>query len=543
MSAPPLRGTYREDLRARAAYSEGAGIYRIIPRAVALPADAGDLAQLVRWAHDSGTALVPRGAGSAVTGSSVGEGVVVDLTALTPRRLDIDPKARQARTSANITLQELAVAARAHGLRLPPDPASAPWATCGGAFSTDAAGARSVRYGSMRRWAVGCAGVTADGETFRIAAGDVVGAAPAAFARFAPVGAQIQSQQGAIAARRSKTRKDTSGYALGAWLDDRDLTQLLAGSEGTLAFITEITWRLDPIPPARLALRVLLGSLDQLGPAVQALLPTLPSACELLDRTFLDVARRDPSLAVPEAEAVLLVEYEGDSNEGVEQQADEAERAIAHLGARVTRARAPAEAEHLRALRHAASPILATLPESTRSLQVVEDGCVPIERLADYIALLRRAADSRGIPIVLFGHAGDGHVHANILPDVTRASWQEPVASLLEEVTAGLLALGGTPSGEHGDGRIRAGMLDRVYGPDVAALMRATKVAFDPDGILNPGVILPAGAAAPLAHLKVGVDAAPIPHDIADALRKIERTGGYARSRLEIAGSHPERTP
>lgn len=535
MSAPPLRGTYREDQRARAAYSEGAGIYRIVPRAVALPADQEDLARLIRWARDSGTALVPRGAGSAVTGSSVGEGVVVDLSALTPRQLNIDPAARRAHTSANTTLQELEIQAQAHGLRLPPDPASARWATCGGVFSTDAAGARSVRYGSIRRWAMGCGGVTADGEVFRIEVGEVSGAEPAAFARFAPVGSRIEALRAAIIARSSRTRKNTSGYALGAWLANHDLTQLLAGSEGTLAFITEITWRLDPIPPVRLALQVELGSLDQLGPVVEALLPTGPTACELLDRTFLDVARRDPSLAVPEAEAVLLVEYEGDSNEGVEQQADEAERAMAHLGARVTRARTQAEAEHLRALRHAASPILATLPESTRSLQVVEDGCVPIGRLADYIALLRRAASSRGIPIVLFGHAGDGHVHANILPDVTRPDWQDPVASLLEEVTAGLLALGGTPSGEHGDGRIRAGMLDRVYGRDVAELMRATKLAFDPDGILNPGVILPAGAADPLAQLKVGADAAAIPEDIANALRAIERTGGYGTSRLKIA--------
>ncbi len=535
MTRPPLRGTFRNDLRARAAYSEGAGIYRVVPQAVAVPVDSLDLAGFLAWASATKTALVIRGAGSAVTGSSVGEGVVVDLTALQPRILQVQPATNTAITSANVTLAGLEEAARPYGLRLPPDPASARWATCGGGFSTDAAGARTVRYGSLRRWAIGCAGVTADGEPFRILRGRISGAVPAAFQRFVDVGNDIRTNAAAVRRQMPPTRKNTCGYALAAWLEREDLTPLLAGSEGTLAVITEITWQLDPVPPARLQLRIDLPSLDVLGPLVESLLSTEPSACELLDRTFLEVARRDPSLTVPEGEAVLLLEYEGSADDGVSKRMEEAERLARRAGATALRARTSAESAVLTALRHAASPILATLPESTRSLQVVEDGCVPVARLGEYIALLRRAAASRNIPIVLFGHAGDGHVHANILPDVTLPGWEEPVASLFQEVTAGLLGLDGTPSGEHGDGRIRAGMLSLVYGDQIAQLMRRTKTAFDPHGILNPGVILPAGRTSPLSHLKVGADAAAIPQDIANALRTIERTGGYARSRLEIA--------
>jgi FAD/FMN-containing dehydrogenase len=168
-------------------------------------------------------------------------------------------------------------------------------------------------------------------------------------------------------------------------------------------------------------------------------------------------------------------------------------------------------------------------------MQVVEDGCVPLARLGDYIRLLRNAAASRGIGIVLFGHAGDGHVHANLLPDTTRPGWERAVAALYEEVSAGVLAMGGTPAGEHGDGRLRAPLVPRRYGPEVTALFALVKRAFDPLTLLNPGIILPAPGADPLARLKVGDAAEPIPGDIAEALRVIERTGGYATPRLTLA--------
>jgi FAD/FMN-containing dehydrogenase len=174
------------------------------------------------------------------------------------------------------------------------------------------------------------------------------------------------------------------------------------------------------------------------------------------------------------------------------------------------------------------------LPETRRSLQVIEDGCVPVERMGEYVRAVRDAAAARGLAVVIFGHAGDGHVHVNLLPEIGRAGWEEAVASLLDTVTDTLVRLGGTPSGEHGDGRLRAGLLGRVYGEEVMALFRRVKRAFDPLGILNPGVILPSGE-PPIGRLKVGMHAIALPDDIARALRRIEQRGGYAQSRLELA--------
>jgi glycolate oxidase len=186
-------------------------------------------------------------------------------------------------------------------------------------------------------------------------------------------------------------------------------------------------------------------------------------------------------------------------------------------------------------VRRLASPALARLPETQRSLQVVEDGCVPLERLGDYVAGIRAAAARHGIPIAVFGHAGDGHVHVNTLPDVTRPGWTDGLAGLYRDAVELLLGLGGTPSGEHGVGRLRAGLLEQVYGPEVMALFRDVKRAYDPRSLLNPGVIIPSAGWGPLSDLKVGAEAAPIPEDIASRLREVERTAGWATPKLDLA--------
>ena len=539
---PDVRGIYRTDSRARAAYAEGAGIYRILPEAVSLPTDTADLTQLVRWASEHRVALVPRGAGSAMGGGNVGEGVVVDLTRMSDRRLDVDPTARRAVTSSSVTLGELNAVAARHGLRLPPDPSSGRWATVGGMVSTNAAGARSVRYGSVRHWVEGLTMVTADGETVRLRRGGTVGAhqGSAALTRFNRDAAPAIHQSAAlIAARFPQTRKNSSGYALDAYLASGDVLDLIIGAEGTLGIISEIEWRLDLIPPFRAGLRVHLASLDRLSDVVSALNQCEPSALELLDRTFLDLIGAGTWGGVSDGfvpEAILLVELERSDPEALRQVLAGASEAIQRWAISIETAYSPPEHERLWAIRHAASPILAGLSENRRSLQVIEDACVPVDRMSEYIRTVRWAAAERELPIVMFGHAGDGHIHVNLLPELTRSDWEAAVAGLLEEVTDAVIRLGGTPSGEHGDGRLRAGTLQRVYGAQIMDLFRGVKLAFDPLGILNPGIILPSGE-PPISRLKVGPNAVALPPDVQRGLREIELTAGYGRSRLELADS------
>ena len=538
---PGIRGIYRADPRARAAYSEGAGIYRIVPSGVALPADLDDLRHLIAWAAKHRVALIPRGAGSAMGGGNVGDGVIVDLTGMSPASPTIDPGRKLGFTVAGTTLSQLNSSAGKYGLRLPPDPSSGRWATLGGMVATNAAGARSVRYGSVRPWVQALSLLTAEGEvvTLRRGAPDTDEASAAAMLRFARVARpQIRAAAPLIRTRFPHTRKNSSGYALDAYLESGDAIDLIIGAEGTLGIVTEIEWRLNPVPSERAGLRMALRSLDQLSQLVESLLALEPSALELLDRSFLDLLETDTlagaEIAFAGVEAVLLVEFERDTADLLRDALESAsELAKPHVESVATAFTATA-AERLWSLRHAASPILAGLSEDRRSLQVIEDACVPVPRVSEYIRGVRRAASARGLQVVIFGHAGDGHIHVNLLPDVTRSGWESAVASLLEEVTGIVVRLGGTPSGEHGDGRLRASSLGRVYGPEIVQLFRLIKESFDPLGIFNPGIILPSGE-PPVTRLKVGANAAPLPADIARALREIERSGGYARPRLELA--------
>jgi FAD/FMN-containing dehydrogenase len=257
-------------------------------------------------------------------------------------------------------------------------------------------------------------------------------------------------------------------------------------------------------------------------------------ACELLDRTFLDVAAAGRALPIPAGtEAVLLIEIEDDR--------DAAARAVA-LGAACTAAGASgvqlgldAESEEaLWALRHAASPMLARLDPHLRSMQVVEDGCVPPEHLGDYVRGVRAALDEERLRGVIFGHAGDAHVHVNALVDVRDDDWRERVHGFCEVVIALTAALGGTLSGEHGDGRLRTPWMSRVWSAEALALFSEVKAIFDPRALLNPGVKTGIGTPDVLAINKYDPALPPLTPRARRVLDRVERERRYDASRLEL---------
>src|SRR5215510_11356621 len=512
------------DPRVRAAYAEGGGIYRIIPAAVAIPEDAADVQELVRQAERDGTPLVPRGAGSGMPGGNVGSGRVVDLSQ-SFRTLAIDPQRRIATAGASITWAQINEAAASHGLRLPPDPSSGAFATSGGMVSTNAAGPRTVRYGSVRPWVNSIEVVGAGGECRWIRRGAGRGE------RFTI----SDDDRLRITQNAPKTRKHSSGYDLSAFAASGDEVDLFTGAEGTLGIITAIEWRLDPIPAAVAGLTLGVADLAALGEAVPFLLGLNPSAVELLDRTLLAFVAEAGGDVPDGVEGLLLVEFEREQAAAARGALGDAVRGLRHLTRSVETAPDRAGLERLWKVRRLASPALARLPATRRSLQVIEDGCVPADQLGAYVVAIRAAAAKREIPVAIFGHAGDGHVHVNALPDVTQPGWESGVRGLFDEVTEVQRTLGGTPSGEHGIGRLRAGVLERFLGADVMRLFARLHDAYDPRSMFNPGVILPSADWSPLAHLKVGDGAAPIPDDIAQRLREIERNAGWATPKTDLS--------
>lgn len=530
----------RRDLRARAAYAEGAGIYRILPRAVATPETTDELIVLVRSAVRAGMPLTPRGAGSGMAGGNVGPGMIVDLTRLDGAPLAVGSDG-VAHAGAAVTWNAMAQAAGPLGFRVLPDPSSGRVATVGGMIATNAAGPRTLRHGAVRAHVEAVTAVTADGDLVEFRRGAAPDAGVAAVSRFVTHAAPRLREAAPLVRERlaRPVRKSSSGYALDGWLASGDILDLVIGSEGTLAVVTGAEWRLDPIPAARRGLQVALARRALLPEVLDRLLPAAPAAVELLDASFLRFVAQeghgmDPGVP-DQAEALLLAEFEGAEDAGVEAALQEAVAALSPVALAVRASSTPAEHDRLWAVRHAASPILSRLGDRRRSLQVIEDACVPRERLGDYLAAIEASADRHRVPFLAFGHAGDGHVHVNLLPDLTESDWEGRVAAVYREVSTAALGLGGVLSGEHGDGRLRSPWLEATFGAEVVALFRAVKEAFDPAGILNPGVKLPDGR-SPLADLKVGPDAVELPGDIADALRRIERAAGYDRFRLDLAG-------
>lgn len=524
------------DLLSRAVYAEGAGIARAMPSAVAVAREAGDVEALVRWAAARGEPLIPRGSGSGMAGGAVGHGVILDtsrIAAVAP----VDAARRRVWAGAGAVRDVVDGLAREHGLRIPVDPSSGAFCTIGGMAATNAAGAHTLRYGAMRAWVAALDCVFDDGTRAIIRRGAPPPVEVPAIRRFLDGARDAIVAAPARERRHAGVRKDSSGYALDEYARGGELVDLLVGSEGTLAVFVGVELALAPVPGATSSLLAEFPTLEQAVDAATRARLAGASACELLDRTFLDVAAEGGTgLEIDRAaEAALLVEVEGDDRDAAAALARALEATFTREGAmRIRLALDPAAEGALWALRHAASPTLARLDPSLKSMQFIEDGAVPPERLPEYVRGVREALASRAIRGVIFGHAGDAHVHVNPLVDVRLPDWRERVRGVLDDVTALVSRLGGTVAGEHGDGRLRAPLLERVWPEGTLRLFRLVKDAFDPRGILNPGVKVPLPGQRPTEEIKYDPALPPLPAAARAALDTVERDRAYATLRLSL---------
>jgi FAD/FMN-containing dehydrogenase len=331
--------------------------------------------------------------------------------------------------------------------------------------------------------------------------------------------------------------KDSSGYGLAAYLASGDLVDLLVGSEGTLVVFTALELDLIPIAPATSSVLGAFASLDAAVSAAVAARAAGAAACELLDRTFLDVAASEgaPRPLPVDTECALLAEVEAEDVSEANDAALAVERIFRESGATTVHVALDQRTEtELWELRHAASPILSRLDPNLRSMQFVEDCAVPPEHLAAYVRGVRTILESHETRGVIFGHAGDAHVHVNPLVDVSRPDWRARVGAILDEVVTLAASLGGTLAGEHGDGRLRAPLLSRVWPATALNAFRAVKSAFDPRGFFNPGVKLAQSSDPAIPEVKYDPSLPPLPPNARRALDRVERERAYARFRLDL---------
>ena len=478
-----------------------------------------------------------------MAGGAIGPGVIVDLS-----RIDfigpVDPSGHWLWAGPGALRGAVNRAALERGLRFPIDPSSGEFCTIGGMAATNAAGAHSLRFGPMRDWVLALDCVFADGTRAQISrlvpTPDGIPAIDALYSDVVPSLPGYPSESLA----HTGVAKDSSGYGIAQFRHSGKLVDLLVGSEGTLAIIVGVQLALAPAAHATSSVLGAFGSLDDAVAAAADARHAGAVACELLDRTFLDVASLGDAVDSPVAalatipagtEAVLLAEVEAASDIEAEAAAVALCRAFDKAGATSSRAAFGESEQHeLWELRHAASPILSRLDPSLRSMQFIEDGAVPQDKLAQYVRGVRSALDKRGIRGVIFGHAGDAHVHVNPLIDVTAAGWRETLESLLDEVVGLTANLGGTLAGEHGDGRLRTPLLPSVWSEDAIGIFALIKKAFDPVGILNPGVKVPLPNQKPVYDIKYDPALAPLPAPVRAALDRVSATRGYSTLRLDL---------
>lgn len=412
--------------------------------ALVRPRSTGEVITVLETAARTGVPVVPRGAGSGLSGgaNAIDGCLLLSLDGI-GELVDVDTETRLARVQPGMLTGDLNRAVAELGLWYPPDPSSRDISSIGGNVATNAGGLCCVKYGVTRDWVAGLEVVLADGRVIRTG---------------------------------SRTRKNVAGY---------DLTGLFVGSEGTLGVVTEVTVRLRPPPPAASTAVAFFDSLAEAGRAVTAIMRTVqPSILELMDQATIRAVEAIASMDLDQDAAALLIAQADDDTPGQRAEAiGVVEQACRDAGATwVSSTDDPDEGEQLLAARRLAGTALEHAGPIMR-----EDVCVPVPVLADYVAGLADIAERTGVRIATFGHAGDGNLHPTVVLDDDGDEGRRRAEDAFDQLIRGALDHGGVITGEHGVGTLKLPWLTDQVGTDVRDVNAAIKHALDPHGILNPG--------------------------------------------------------
>ncbi len=514
---PILQGEVRTDPITLALFSTAACIFRRKPVAVVAPRSEADVARTIEYAHAHAIPVTARGGGSSLAGQALGPGIILDFSSHMHRVLEIDPGRRLVRVEPGAIHTSVQRAAAAHGLRLGPDPSSGDFCTIGGNVGTNAAGAHTLRHGATKDHVAALHVVLHDGSVAKLSERGGEGG---------PTWARAERELTELLRRgapsflpeKPRANKNSAGYDLwGAWNPGDQVSsiaprfdpiRLLVGSEGTLGVVTEVVMRLVPKPKATAVALLYFAGWHDASEAVLEARRLGASAVEAMDYTFLAFVREHrPDLRdlVPDKfVAGILVEFEGETG-------DEARTGIAALEEWVAprrgkvidyrAARTGEERAALWAVRRAALPLVYRASPVEKPMNFIDDTAVPAEKLGEYIEGLRTIFAKHRTRYVIFGHAGNGNVHVMPLMDPHEAAFAARMSAMAEEAFELTWSLGGTITGEHGDGVLRAPYLRRQH-PGAYPVMAAVKQMLDPTGILNPGNVISDETTFPEQYLR-----------------------------------------
>jgi FAD/FMN-containing dehydrogenase/Fe-S oxidoreductase len=522
-----VAGDVRFDEYSRQLYATDASAYEVTPIGVVFPESTDDVAAVMDYCAGREIPVLPRGGGTSLGGQSVNEAVVLDFTRHMDGLLNVDPDGRTARAQSGMLLGDLNATLADHGLKFAPDPAWGDKSALGGAIGNNSTGAHSLQYGKTDAYIEECEVVLADGTVTRFGeiavdelreradpAGDIE-------ARIYDAVSAILDEREAIEDAYPELKRNVSGYNFDRLVSEAEtgtvnLARLLAGSEGTLAIVTEAKISLEPVPETK---SMALLRYDSLLTAMEDVAPILehdPAAVEVLDDVLLDLARDTEEFGplvdemVPEGTgAVLLVEFYAETDKAGKQKVADllADRmptvtaaAVPAAGAEETtddpvralsgdEAHDDAERERFWKLRKSGLPILLGRTSDEKHISFIEDTAVPPERLPEFVADFQDVLDANGTFACFYAHAGPGCLHIRPLVNTKTIEGVEQMEAIADGATDLVVEYGGSVSGEHGDGRSRSRWNRKLYGEDVWELFKDLKTAFDPDWLLNPGQV------------------------------------------------------
>lgn len=432
------------------AYSYDATFQQRLPDAVVLPATTDEVAAVLRVASREAIPIIARGASTSLAGGTIpiDGGLVLNLARMN-RVVEVDVANSCVVVEAGCVTADLQRTVEAAGLFYPPDPASLQQSTIGGNVACNAGGPRCLKYGVTKDYVLGMTVVLADGRVLRLG---------------------------------GRLHKNVTGY---------QLMQLIVGSEGTLAVVTELTLRLRPLPRVRRTAIAFFPRIDDASAAVAAIgaAGLLPATLELMDGVCINVVEDHAHLGLRrDSEALLILEADGNHESLVAEELEEIAEVCRRLGASDVRvAHSDAERDAIWAARRSINSALARL----RPSRLGEDIVVPRACVPDLVRRIREISAEVGLPIAVFGHAGDGNMHPNILFDRSIEGEIDRLEAAATAIFRAALSLGGTLSGEHGIGTLKKAFLEEDLGPEAVEVMRSIKRALDPQGILNPHKMFP----------------------------------------------------
>jgi FAD/FMN-containing dehydrogenase/Fe-S oxidoreductase len=498
-----LEGYLRTDEASRALWSTDASIYLRRPVGVVVARSEGDVNFALAAARELGLPITPRGTGTSLAGQATAPGLALDLSEM-QKVFDLDLEESRCLVEPGTIQGELNALVEPHGLVFGADTSTSDVATLGGMVGNNSAGMRSIVYGTTADQILSLRCVLASGETVELRS--LPREEAKRRARHADTEARLlrgalgigERYADEIKKRFPRMIRRVSGYGLDALVDPEtvDLTRLVCGSEGTLAVVTRAGFRLAELPPQRALASLEFDSLAAAARATVELLKLGPSALEMLDDVALGRARASTAYAGStrfvqgDPKALLLVEWSGTEEELDERFAglEEIARGVGALHA--TPLRTKGEMQATVKLRKSILPLLLGTTEREKPVAFVEDAAVPPDRLEEFIERFEEIVEKNGTWACFYGHASVGCLHVRPALDTSDPDGVSRMRRIAEGVADLVVDCGGSLSGEHGDGLARSEFLERMYGPEILRAFSEVKALFDPEGVLNPGVIV-----------------------------------------------------